>query len=288
MNRKVLICEDSFEGILSGIYDAWIVLNKVGKENVTLTCHETCDMELFCDYELLSKNQEHAIKVAESIRRKISLHSYKDIYMTAMSCAEDKADLIFKYLQYGYEMGSQVSECMGFREVMEVTRLSKRVGREYDHMRGFLRFEEMGEGILSSEIKPDNDILELLGNHFTDRLPGENFIIKDVGRQKTLVHKSYCDYYIINELMSSLKLKGDSEDSTICYSNGILDNSEDISMHENPAAGHNHQKYYEELWKVFFDTITIDTRRNKELQRNNLPLRFRKYMTEFDKTEKYI
>jgi probable DNA metabolism protein len=38
---------------------------------------------------------------------------------------------------------------------------------------------------------------------------------------------------------------------------------------------------YQDLWKIFFENIAIKERINPKLQRNNLPLRFRKDMTEF-------
>ncbi|MEW4413986.1 DUF4130 domain-containing protein [Clostridium sp. AN503] len=37
---------------------------------------------------------------------------------------------------------------------------------------------------------------------------------------------------------------------------------------------------FEELWKTFHRTIAIKERENPRCQRNMLPLRFRKYMTE--------
>ncbi|MBD5137317.1 MAG: DNA metabolism protein [Lachnospiraceae bacterium] len=255
-NKKVLVCEDSFEGILSCIYDAWVVMNQNGKDNVAIVCGENYNMELFMEYVQVEKNREKSFKVAESIKRKMSFHIYNDIYRTAVSDVSDKADLIFRYLQHGFRMGRRVSECLAIPEIMEVTKISKNVLREYDHLRGFLRFGQITENVLSAEIEPKNDILDMLGNHFSDRLSSENFIIKDMGRKKTLVHKQYCDYYIINNMLPDT---GD---------NGVMSGNEG---------------YYEELWKVFFETIAIDSRKNYELQRNNLPLRFRKYMTEFDK-----
>ena len=38
---------------------------------------------------------------------------------------------------------------------------------------------------------------------------------------------------------------------------------------------------YGALWKIFHRKIAITERENAALQRNNLPLRFRPYMTEF-------
>lgn len=38
---------------------------------------------------------------------------------------------------------------------------------------------------------------------------------------------------------------------------------------------------YADLWKVFFKSIAVEERENYKLQRGNLALHYRKYMTEF-------
>ena len=45
----VYMCEGSFEGILCGVYDAW--MSKKGHEHVRLELEGYGDMELFCTYE---------------------------------------------------------------------------------------------------------------------------------------------------------------------------------------------------------------------------------------------
>jgi len=42
------------------------------------------------------------------------------------------------------------------------------------------------------------------------------------------------------------------------------------------------EERYRALWKQFFDTIAIEGRISPKLQKGNLPLRYRKYMIEFD------
>jgi hypothetical protein len=41
------------------------------------------------------------------------------------------------------------------------------------------------------------------------------------------------------------------------------------------------ERHYSELFSDFFHTIAIGERHNPKLQRKNLPLRFREYMTEW-------
>ena len=39
---------------------------------------------------------------------------------------------------------------------------------------------------------------------------------------------------------------------------------------------------YEELWKVFFDAIAIEERRNEKCQMSHVPKWYRKHMNEFN------
>ena len=38
---------------------------------------------------------------------------------------------------------------------------------------------------------------------------------------------------------------------------------------------------YQRLWRTFFDAAAIEARRNPACQRTHLPLKYRRYMTEF-------
>ena len=42
-----------------------------------------------------------------------------------------------------------------------------------------------------------------------------------------------------------------------------------------------HQEEYVDLWKTFFQNIAITERKNEKLQKNNMPLHYRKYVTEW-------
>ena len=45
----VYVCEDSFDGILCGVYDAW--MSRKGHDHVRLEIDGTQEPELFCQYE---------------------------------------------------------------------------------------------------------------------------------------------------------------------------------------------------------------------------------------------
>ena len=75
MNRVIFQCEDSMEGILTGVYDAWA--SRVGHDRVKLEAGPDHEMELFSEYRRVETDGEKAEKVADEI--------IKNTYRTLMT-----------------------------------------------------------------------------------------------------------------------------------------------------------------------------------------------------------
>ena len=101
---------------------------------------------------------------------------------------------------------------------------------------------------------PKNNVITFIVPHFADRLPLENFVIHDTLREIYALHPAGGDWYLVT---------GDGGETM----------PEPVFSRQ--------EKKYDELFTHFFHTIAIKERRNYGLQRNMLPLRYRKYMTEF-------
>ena len=71
MVRHIYLCENSAEGIFSAIYRAYEE-GYPHEHNEVVIDTEGRNMELFCEYHTVVTNFEHAVKVACTIRRKIS------------------------------------------------------------------------------------------------------------------------------------------------------------------------------------------------------------------------
>lgn len=136
-------------------------------------------------------------------------------------------------------------------------------------IKGFLCFEELETGILYAVISPKNNILPYLAEHYSDRLPMENFLIWDEGRDLYVVHPAGKEWFLLKE--SEKKNRGEK----------ASDKKEDAHDEERFGALSLEEKYYQELFRHFCHTISIEGRKNLNLQRNMLPLRFRPYMVEF-------
>ena len=62
-------CEDSLDGILTGIYDAWD--SRLGHNQVKLKTDAQDTLELFCDYRQVKTDAVKAEKVLRTIRDRL-------------------------------------------------------------------------------------------------------------------------------------------------------------------------------------------------------------------------
>lgn len=245
-------CGDTFEGILCGVYDAW--MSRLGHENVKVQMEEFSSMELFADYRRVEESEEKAQKVLSAVKTKISADAFRWIYRASLSCDEDKADKIYRFLIEGFRYGRGVTEYLKLPAVHEVFKLNRSVGNEAHLLTEFLRFSETREGILVSRIGPKNDVIPLITPHFADRLRMERFIIYDEKRKEASLHEPGNGWMLFSveskEWQEQLEAETDGQE-------------------------------YEKLWRIFHQSVGIKERENYVCQRTHLPLRFRPYMTEF-------
>lgn len=247
------ICEDSLDGIFSGVYS--IYKDKKASCNTNLIT-EIENYELFSEYISVKTNLLHSEKVANTIRKLLGIETYHQICRVACSYESDKADVIFHTIKKGLSLkyGCDVLLCIHDEAIQRVFEINRTVNNEVLHLHGFLRFQELKKGILFAGIEPKNDILLLLAPHFADRFPLENFIIYDKKRKSAIMHKqksvwAYCREAVI---------------------------SDDFSLEQSEQ-----EVYFQQMFRQFCKSISIKERENISLQKQMLPLRFRPDMIEF-------
>ncbi len=267
MEIVVFVCEDSIEGILTGVYDAWCEALSSGKghahcrlavkmRSASAGGTDFFNLELFCIYRDTPSDTEKAEKVIRTLRRRLGEEAYEFLCYAMASHEPDKAEAVYKTIVAGLSMrqGSRVMDKVTDPYVARCFDLKRNVGCEIHRELEFLRFQELENGVLLAKIHPKNDVLMYLGPHFSDRLPLENFLIYDMNRRKALFHEKEKDWY----MMDAIELHGEIAGR--------------ISTEE---------EYYQDLFRMFCRTIAIESRENRSLQRQFLPLYFRDVMPEF-------
>lgn len=196
-------------------------------------------------------NEDKADVVYEAIRKKISSYDLRRIYKAFLSKDPEKEMKILRYVVKGFEAGSAISMLHGDPVVFDVQSLEKKINLEKERMLQFVRFSVMKNDVLYAKIEPDNDVLELTAHHFCDRYKNDPFIIHDLKRSKALV-AFRGEWYITPFIETDIP---------------------ELSADE---------KEYRRLWKNYFDSIAIKERINPRCQRNFMPMRYRKHLTEMD------
>lgn len=254
--KRILLCEDSLEGILSAVYEAYD--SRYGLHDIGIELLEAADRQtvLFSEYKTVATNTEHAASVAAAIKKKISKEAFWTVFRAACADADGKADAIYRFIMYGLYYGNKVMDALAEPAVQRVIQLSGKVGRETEHLYGFLRFESAeisGQSFLFARIRPKHQQLRQMGTHFSARYPKENFVICDVGRSLAFVHRTggSCDFF-----------------------------KYDTAFFENEAASVAAEDIYKGLWQSFFKAVMISQRENRRQQMTMMPKRFWEYMPE--------
>ena len=238
------IYDGSFEGFLTTIYEAYY--REENPDKIIKT--EDYEPDLFSQKINIETEEEKADKVYEAIEDKISSASLRKIYHAFLSEIDNIETDIYKYIQLGFKLGSNVDKHLTEDRVYKIQKISKKVGKEKHRLKGLLRFRKIKENMFYAPVEPDYNIIALLAPHFEKRLTNQNWIIHDRKRSIAVLYNT--EESVITEL----------EDIDIDYKEEEL--------------------FYQKLWQEFFNTIEIKNRKNPELQKQYMPQRYWKYLVE--------
>lgn len=252
--RRMYLCSDTVTGIFSAIYDAW--QRRQCSEGMGIAIRGNMEQELFCEYYEVRESEKKADAVARLIRKHLGEEAYTALFRAALSDDAHRGDAILGTMLAARNVpdSRKILDQLSHPEVEKVFELSRSVGLEAHHYNGFIRFRELTNGVLFSEIEPKSKVLPCIAEHFENRLPLEHFLIYDKKHKMFLVHEAG---------KKSILVKGEELNTEMTAK---------ISSAEDR---------YEQLWQGFFESIWIRERTNPVLQRNLLPLRFRENMVEF-------
>ena len=98
MDNITLVCHESFDGIMTAVYDGWVYMNR--GYNVSIHPGENYAPTFFSQFVPVETDLEKAVKVAKSIRVKISLEAYTMVFRACMHYEEDRGDAVFGFLTF--------------------------------------------------------------------------------------------------------------------------------------------------------------------------------------------
>ena len=206
-----------------------------------------------CDYNptLFDNIIKLNINYNKDIIKNINKMVLKYIIDVFLSNNLNKEIIIYYFYKNYLKYGIKVIYMYNLNCVNHVIKISKYVRNEAHKYKGFIRFKELENKVLFAEIEPVNNILPLISKHFKKRLCNEYFIIKDN------TYGLICIY-----AKNNLEILSQEE---------IIINTEIYSKDEEK---------YQNMWKCFYNTISIKSRLNERCRMNFMPKRYWKYLIE--------
>jgi probable DNA metabolism protein len=237
--------DGSFEGFMTCVYEHYYSQQAAG-----IYKKESYQMNMINPFTSVETSEEKFKKVYNGIQEKISPFSLGTVYQAFLAEEKNYEMDILNYLILGFKIGRQIDDVYVHDMVTPVRDAVKKLQNEKQLYLGILRFSDK-QGYLYAVFEPECNILSLLGNHFTDRMPEEKIIIFDRRRRQALFGQEK-EWKIVDEFEPPI----------------YLQNSKD-------------QEKWEEMWKTYFVHIGIKERKNRRCQMKFVPLKVRKHLTEF-------
>ena len=239
--------EDSFEGFLTAIYYAFYSKTLIE----SISTEEDLEINLLSEIKYIDTDLNKYNKVKDSIVRKIDPLALNKIYKLYLSNYKNKGTLCYKYLKIAFKLGSDVHKHLHLDEVKEIDTIERRISLEAHIFNGFVRFIYVNNNFLYSSIEPDNNILEIISQHFQNRFSNEYWIIHDVKRGIASIYD---------------KISWEIREMDLEIYNNLKDYNDD----------------FQSLWKGYFKSTTIQERINPKLQKRMMPKRYWNNLTELN------
>jgi len=242
---KSALFDGSFEGLLTLLRESY-------KHNwipEALYTDPQAPLGLFEERREIVSNLDTTAHTLEVLRTCIGEHTLQESKVAWLN----DADAPYLSLLYYWRLGIQnptLLQDINRPEVRSVQSAIARVRREAHRLTGFVRFSEVEDGSWYAPYYSETNVLPLLIPHFQKRFGQMRFILHDTKREIGAYYDTHKTHIL------------------------------PIRAIDTPSYT-NDEGRFRELWRCFFEAISIEERKNLPLQQQHIPLKYRHLMTEF-------
>lgn len=239
-----LLYDETYDGFLTCLYRHFAMEPTAG-----IYPQETYQTVFTASPQVVSTKKRQARYMASMLERHLGCPGATDIYYAHLSQVSNWENITLAFVDLCFRQGAHYREAHTHPQVFPFDSLVRKVKMEVHRYEGYVRFRQWGD-CLYAKIHPQYFILPALKNHFADRYHGENLIIHDEKRNLALLAKEGSCLFVP-------------------FDKDTLPSQQP----EDPFIG---------LWKQYVQTIAITSRINPKLQRQFVPLKYRKDLVEME------
>jgi probable DNA metabolism protein len=249
------IYDNTFEGLLTCVFEAF---NR--REFPQRIVHTDDVPPLFTESFRVITDGDKSERVLKALKKKISSSALRMLFVDFLSELDGIEIVIFRYIQKAVSAPKSIEMNFADADVLELSKVYKKVIREEERVRQFVRFQKTADNIYFAVIEPLYNVLLLTANFFKTRYADQQWIVYDAKRKYGL-------FYDLTTV------------ETVYFDN--LDISPE-SGNVNPEKLDESELNFRNLWRDYLKAITIRERINPKLQRQHMPVRFWKYLIEMN------
>ena len=245
--------DKTFEGLLTAVFDAYS--RKVFPDRL-LQEGEIAPMFVDECYTVVTQD-DRAKRVWKALERKLPKQVCNMLVHVWLSEIEESDVLLFRYICKVFVSQRTIAWNFGDDDVLDVQKIARKVSHEAQYIRQFVRFQKAADDVFFAPIRPIYNALPLAVDHFTDRFADQQWVIYDLRR-------NYGFHYDLRT----------TSEITFTDNEHLLGGKLDESLMADD------EKLFQDLWKGYFKAMTIKERINPRLQRQHMPVRFWRDLTE--------
>jgi probable DNA metabolism protein len=253
--------DNTLDGLLTAVFEAFAL-----HEQPEMLLSEGDPVPLFCDrLYAVPTDTEKAGRVWKGLEKRLPKNVVKMLAVSFLSEMHELNNPLFQYICKVFRQpeGTEgIERNFADPDILAVTNIARKVNHEQHRMKQFIRFQKAKDGTYLAVISPDHNVLPLVIDHFADRFNDQPWLIYDAKRH-------YGFYY--DGTGEPVRVTFEDESSvTFNLANGRL-NDEVLSDDD---------QLLQDLWRTYFKAICIRERLNPKKQLQDMPRRYRKYLTE--------
>jgi probable DNA metabolism protein len=248
----IFVIDGSLESLLTAIFE-WFERKPGHVILQTETFHQP---DAFTKTLHVVNDRDKADRVWVGLNKRLDKNWIRKFYCTYLSEQPESYQNLFQFALYVFSHKETVKDNYGNKHVLSVSQTARSVEREKHRMEAFIRFQKTDDGIFYCGIDPDFNVLPLIIKHFQDRYASQKWIIYDIKRH-------YGIFYDLEKI----------EEITVNIDTQKLKNLSATQLDEK-------EELFANLWKDYFKSTNIESRKNTKLHVRHVPKRYWKYLTE--------
>ena len=248
-----VIYDGTYEGWLTAVFEIY----EYKLEDIVLAKKEASGNLLFSTNHFIVTDEKKAKRVVSGLKQRLSAEGLTNIYKAFLSEMNQIDIIMFRFAQYVLSSPKNVEEDYSNDAVRDLIKAARLTRKEAHRMEAFVRFKLTKDQLYYAIIEPECDVLSLIENHFKTRYADQRWLIYDAKRK-------YGIYYDLEDV-SIIELQFNDESGSSKSLAAICDGQEE---------------FYQNLWRRYFTSVNIESRKNMKLHLQHMPKRYWKHLTE--------